>query len=253
MTVGDAHAVVTGAGCGIGAAIATALAAAGMRVTLMGRRLQVLQETAAALNRAHCLAVDVTEPSQVSSAFAAARADCGPVQVLVNNAGTAVSGAYLKLDEQDWHHCLEVNLFAAHLCVKATLPDMLAAGQGRVINIASTAALRGYSYVAPYVASKHALLGLTRALAVEFATSGITFNAVCPGYTETDMLSRSIENIVEKTGRSREEAVAELVRFNPQGRFIQPQEVARTVVWLCSEDARSINGQAISVSGGETF
>ena len=247
------HAVVTGAGRGIGAAITKALAAAGMRITLMGRDLDVLESTAAALDQTRCTAMDVTDPARVSDAFDRARTDFGPVDVLVNNAGAVLSNPYLKLDDKDWHQCLEVNLLGADHCIQAVLPDMLASNRGRVINIASTAALRGYAYVAPYVAAKHALLGLTRALATEFATSGVTFNAVCPGFTDTEMVKRSIDNILDKTGCSRQEALAELVRFNPQGRLIQPPEVAQAVLWLCSEDARSVNGQAISIAGGETF
>ena len=247
------HAVVTGAGRGIGAAISNALAASGMRITLMGRDLDVLESTAAALDQTRCTAMDVTDPSRVCDAFDRARADFGPVDVLVNNAGAALSNPYLKLDDKDWQQCLEVNLLGADRCVQAVLPDMLASNWGRVINIASTAALRGYAYVAPYVAAKHALLGLTRALATEFAKSGVTFNAVCPGFTDTEMVKRSIDNILDKTGCSRQEALAELVRFNPQGRLIQPPEVAQAVLWLCSEEARSVNGQAISIAGGETF
>ena len=247
------HAVVTGAGRGIGAAITNALAAAGMRITLMGRDLDVLESTAAALDQTRCTAMDVTDPAKVSDAFDRARTDFGPVDVLVNNAGAALSNPYLKLDDKDWQQCLEVNLLGADHCIQAVLPDMLASNRGRVINIASTAALRGYAYVAPYVAAKHALLGLTRALATEFAKSGVTFNAVCPGFTDTEMVKRSIDNILDKTGCSRQEALAELVRFNPQGRLIQPPEVAQAVLWLCSEEARSVNGQAISIAGGETF
>ena len=156
------HAVVTGAGRGIGAAITNALAAAGMRITLMGRDLDVLESTAAALDQTRCTAMDVTDPAKVSDAFDRARTDFGPVDVLVNNAGAALSNPYLKLDDKDWHQCLEVNLLGADHCIQAVLPDMLASNRGRVINIASTAALRGYAYVAPYVAAKHALLGLTR-------------------------------------------------------------------------------------------
>lgn len=248
----DAHAVVTGGGRGIGAAIAVALAGAGARLTILGRDPERLADTARGLPCARAEVTDVTDPADLKHALARARAEFGPVRILVNNAGTALSQAYLKLDEYDWRQCLEVNLMGAHHCTQATLPDMIEESHGRVINIASTAALRGYAYVAPYVASKHALLGLTRALASEFSQTGVTFNAVCPGYTETEMLERTLDRIIEKTGRPRNHALDELVRFNPQRRLVQPEEVARTVLWLCGEDARSITGQAISVSGGET-
>ena len=253
-TLHNKHAVVTGAGRGIGAAIATTLAAAGCKVTLMGRTQSHLDNRVAELgSNTHPVAVDVTNAEAVTAAFERARARFGPVDILVNNAGAANAKPYLKSSNDHWHNCLAVNLNGVHYCTQAALPDMLASGAGRVINIASTAAQKGYAYVAAYTAAKHGVLGLTRALALEFATKGITINAVCPGYTETDIIKEAIRNIVEKTGRSEEEARAELTKANPQKRLIQPQEVADSVVWLCSEQARSVTGQAIAIAGGEVM
>ena len=194
------HAVITGAGRGIGAAIAKALVEAGCKVTLMGRTQSHLDKRAAELgDNAQSIPVDVTDSNAVTEAFAKARTTFGPVDILVNNAGAAVAKPYLKSSEDDWHNCLAVNLNGVHYCTLAALPDMLEKGAGRIVNIASTAARKGYAYVAAYTAAKHGVLGLTRALALEFATKGITINAVCPGYTETDIVKDAIKNIVEKT------------------------------------------------------
>ena len=249
----DKHAVVTGAGQGIGAAIADALAGTGARLTLMGRTRELLERKAADLDAAQAVPVDVTDPNRVAGAFASARERSGPVDVLINNAGAAEARPYLKMSDDDWHAALAVNLSGVHYCTHAVLPQMLERGWGRIINIASTAAQKGYAYVSAYTAAKHGVLGLTRALALEFARSGVTFNAVCPGYTDTDVIRRAVENIVAATGRSEEEALAELTRVNPQGRLIQPVEVANAVVWLCREDSSSITGQALSVAGGEVM
>jgi NAD(P)-dependent dehydrogenase (short-subunit alcohol dehydrogenase family) len=249
------HAVVTGAGQGIGAEIATALAACGANVTLMGRRLEPLASTAALLpptSRSHAVVVDVTQPGQVESAFAQAREQLGPVSILVNNAGQAQSAPFADTSLELWNQMLAVNLTGTFLCTQAALPDLMS-GWGRIVNIASTAAQRGYAYVSAYAAAKHGVLGLTRSLALEVARSGITVNAVCPGYTETELLRASIDKVVEKTGRTPQAARAEFERTNPQRRLIQPAEVAATVLWLCSEGAASITGQALSVSGGEVM
>ncbi|MCV6603681.1 MAG: SDR family oxidoreductase [Porticoccaceae bacterium] len=248
------HAIVTGAGRGIGAAIARALCEAGCKVTLMGRTQSHLKRRVAELgDNAQAIAVDVTDAKAVSAAFEQARASFGSVDILVNNAGAATAKPYLKSSLDDWHSCLAVNLNGVHYCTQAALPDMLEKGTGRIINIASTAAQKGYAYVAAYSAAKHGVLGLTRALALEFATKGITVNAICPGYTETDIVKSAIANIVEKTGRGEQQAREELTKSNPQGRLIQPQEVADTVLWLCGPQAGSITGQGISVAGGEVM
>lgn len=250
------HALVTGGGTGIGAAVAGALAAEGARLTLVGRRIEVVNDTATKLrsletNGVSCFAADVTDPDQVREAFAHARAAHGPIDILVNNAGAAESAPFAKLDLEAWRRAMAINLDALFLVTQAALPNLLESGTGRIVTIASTAGLKGYAYTAPYVAAKHGAIGFTRALAAEFARTDLTVNAVCPGFTETEIVARSVETIAAKTGRSAEEARAGLARFNPQGRLIDPQEVADTVVWLCLPSSRSITGQAIVVAGGE--
>lgn len=249
------HAVITGAARGIGRAIAQALAEQGATLTLMGRSLAPLHELARELpGGPHAVAaVDVADADSVKAAFASAREQVGPIQILVNNAGQADSAPFAKTSLELWQRMLAVNLTGSFLCAQAALPDMLAAGWGRIVNIASTAGLTGYAYVSAYVASKHGVVGMTRALALELARKGVTVNAVCPGYTETDILRESIANVIAKTGRSEEEARAEFTAGNPQGRIVQPEEVADAVRWLCSPAAASITGQAISVSGGEVM
>ena len=244
------HAVVTGGASGIGEAIAQHLAAAGMRVTLMGRNPERLLATAKRL-KAASQQVDITNADDVQRGFTAAVAANGPVNILVNNAGAAESCTFSKMDNELWDRMLAVNLTGTYLCTKAVIDDMSKAGFGRVINIASTASQKGYAYVSAYCAAKHGVLGLTRALALEMARKGVTVNAICPGFTDTDMVSRSIDTIVESTGMGREAALAELVKNNPQGRLIQPGEIAQAVLWLCHADSASVTGQAITVAGGE--
>ncbi len=227
------HAVVTGGNRGIGEAVVQALQGAGFRTTVMSRSS----------------GVDVTDAAAVADAFAALDA---PVDVLVNNAGIAPSTPFSRMDESHWHDTFAVNVHGAFYCTRAVLPALAKRGGGRVINIASTAGLKGYGYVAAYVASKHALVGLTRALAAEYAASDVTINAICPGFAETDLLRASLDNIIDKTGRDEAEARAALASSNPQGRFIEPEEVAAAVLWLVSDAARSVTGQCISISGGET-
>lgn len=250
------HALVTGAARGIGAAIARVLAADGARITLLGRRRDALQQLADALPGssagAHGVVVaDVSDASQVQAAFGLAREVRGPVAVLVNNAGQAASAAFAKTSLELWQRMLAVNLTGTFLCAKAALPDMLQAGRGRIVNIASTAGQKGYAYVGAYAAAKHGVIGLTRSLALEVAHKGVTVNAVCPGYTETDILHDSIANVVAQTGRSMDAARAGFAAANPQQRIVQPDEVADAVRWLCRDAAAAITGQSISVSGGE--
>jgi NAD(P)-dependent dehydrogenase (short-subunit alcohol dehydrogenase family) len=253
-SVSARHALVTGGGQGIGAAVARALVAQGLRVTVLGRRIDVVTALAQTdPDHLHAVAADVADVAQVVAALASARARFGRIDVLVNNAGQAVSAPFLKTDATLWQQMLDVNLTGTMVCMQAVLPDMLEAGWGRIVNVASTAGQVGYAYVAAYCAAKHGVIGLTRSVALEMATKGITVNAVCPGYTETDIVRESIARVVAKTGRSAEQARAEFVKSNPQGRLVQPEEVADAVAWLCSAGAGAVTGQAISVSGGEVM
>ena len=252
MTIATRHAVVTGAARGIGAAIASALIGAGARVTLLGRDAQRLASLAATLQgETCCVAADVSDPAEVTRAFAEARGRLGPIAILVNNAGQAETAPFGRMSLDVWHRMLAVNLTGTMLCSQAALPDMVDAAYGRIVNIASTAALRGFRYGAAYAASKHGVLGLTRSLAVEVADRGITVNAICPGYVETDMMGQAIDNVMARTGRTREEARAYFASQNPQQRVVQPGEVAEAVLWLCGDGAAGVNGAAIPISGGD--
>jgi len=253
---GRHHAVITGGGRGIGAAIAEALARRGASVSLIGRNMEVLQATANRISQDHGVRVatasaDVADEAAVQKAMAAVRNTLGAPTILVNNAGVAVSAPFLKSDASFWRKVLDIDLMGSVYCTRAVLPAMLESKWGRIVNIASTAGVTGLAYVTTYCAAKHAMVGLTRSLAIETARTGVTVNAVCPGYTDTDMTAQSISNIMQKTGRSREEAMASLVSRNPQGKLVQPVEVADTVVWLCGESASSVTGQSIVIAGGE--
>ncbi|PMS15086.1 3-hydroxyacyl-CoA dehydrogenase [Trinickia dabaoshanensis] len=252
----DMHAVVTGGGSGIGAAIARALVDAGARVTLIGRDPAKLEAQRLALgpsHAVHCVTADITQPDAVENAFASARDALGPVDILVNNAGQAQAAPFGKTDLGLWQRMLDVNLTGTFLCTQAALPAMIERGFGRIVNVASTAGQIGYAYVAAYCAAKHGVIGLTRALALETATTGVTVNAVCPGYTETPLLQTSLDQVVAKTGRSTDDARAALQRTNPQRRFIEPDEVAHAVLWLVMPESGSMTGQSISISGGEVM
>ncbi len=252
----DQHAIVTGGGRGIGAAIAAALAREGATVSVLGRdggRLAAQVEALGGSSRAQAVTVDVADEASVRAAFAAIHGRFGRVDILVNNAGQAESAPFARTDSALWQRMLAVNLTGTYLCTRAALPEMIARGAGRIVNVASTAGLVGYAYVAAYCAAKHGVVGLTRALALECAKSGVTVNAVCPGYTETDLVRGAVAGIMQKTGRSEAEARAALVARNPQARMVQPAEVANAVLWLCLPGSEAITGQAIAVAGGEVM
>lgn len=242
------HAVVTGGGSGIGAAVARKLSDLGAKVTLMGRRLDALERTASGLKQARAVACDVGNETLVERAFAQAVQGFGPVSALVNNAGIATSVPFHKLTLEGFRQVLDINLLGTFLCTRAALVGMLEAKAGRIVNVASTAGLDGHRYITAYSASKHGVIGLTKCLADEVAAKGITVNAVCPGYTETDMAQLAIRTVIASTGKSEAEARALIAKQNPQGRMIQPQEVAEAVAWLCSPAAGGITGQAIVIA-----
>lgn len=250
------HALVTGGATGIGFAIAQALVAQGVKVTIAGRTASALELAVDKLRdggQIDYVVMDVSSADSVSGAFWHAAQVYGDIDILVNNAGQASSASFLNTSEEQWQQMLAVNLTGTFLCSQQALPAMLKNGWGRIINVASTAGLKGYAYVAAYCAAKHGVIGMTRALAMEVANKGVTVNAVCPGYTETDIVKQAVANIVAKTGRSEEQARAELAAGNPQKRLIQPEEVADAVLWLCSPASAAQNGQAIAVAGGEVM
>jgi NAD(P)-dependent dehydrogenase (short-subunit alcohol dehydrogenase family) len=250
------HALVTGGARGIGEAIARALLDQGARVTILGRGADALAQTAGALGTwgtISAVRADVSDADAVARAFAEARDRSGPIDILINNAGAAESAPFRKIDAPLWRRMMAVNLDGTFHCIHEALPAMLQARWGRIVNVASTAGLVGYRYVSAYCAAKHGVVGLTRALALETATFGITVNAVCPGYTDTAMTTRTIENIVARTGAAPAEVLATLTAQNPQNRLLTPGEVAHAVVRLCVPGTEAITGQAIAVTGAEAM
>ena len=253
------HAVVTGGGRGLGAVIAAALADRGADLTLMGRTATTLEAHAGALHRSsgvrtQAIVCDVTKPDDVRRAFDEAARTLGDVRILVNNAGQAEAAPFTDISLEAWQRLIDVNLTGTFLCTQQVLRGMMAAGSGRIVNIASVAGLTGATRIAAYCAAKHGVVGLTRALAAETARQGITVNAVCPGYTEdTDMFSAAIESVMRSTGESEGKARSILAKRSPRGVLTTPQEVADAVVWLCSPGASAITGQAIAVAGGEVM
>jgi len=243
MAESEKHALITGGGSGIGLAIARVFAENAISVTIAGRNLARLKETGLPF-----LEIDVTDEASVIEGVK----QCGPIDIFVANAGAAATATALKTTRQVWDQMIAVNLTSAYLCAREALPQMVDRGWGRFIVIASTASLKGYAYAGAYAAAKHGVIGWVRALAIELAKTGVTSNAICPGYTDTALVSTAIENIVQKTGRPKQDALKVLVKGNPMGRLIKPEEVAQAALWLASDGASAINGQAIAIDGAET-
>lgn len=249
MIVKDSHIVITGAGTGVGAAIARLLDQQGAKLTLLGRRLEAVTEVASSLQQAQAFSADVTDPASMAAALQRARQTFGPVNMAIANAGAVESKAFHKMTSADWQACLEVNLSGCFNTFQACVTDMLSQGEGRLVAVASTAGLRGYAYVSAYSAAKHGVVGLVKALALELAAKNITTNAVCPGYTRTPLLDGSMQRIVDATGCTLAEAEAQLVGDNPLGRLIEPEEVAASVLHVISQP--SMNGHCLTLNGGE--
>jgi NAD(P)-dependent dehydrogenase (short-subunit alcohol dehydrogenase family) len=245
------HAVVTGGGKGIGLAIASAFSGLGIVVGIVGRDMAALEAAVSRGEARYAVAADVTDPESIRGAVAKAGREA-PIDILVNNAGGVETGPFRRLDDAVFERQLTLNLMGTVRMTRAVLPGMVERGFGRIINVASTAGLKGYPYVSAYVAAKHAVIGFTRALALETAKLGVTVNALCPGYTDTELMRSSVEKVRAKTGGSAEAVLAELTAANPQARLVAPREVAAAAVFLASRGAGSVNGQAIAIDGGET-
>ena len=250
MTLQGQRALVTGGGRGLGRAIAAGLTQAGAVVSILGRDEATLKEAVAAGVAADCAACDVRDEASVSAALDKLSRQHA-FDIAVANAGAVETGPFMRSDSERFRRMLDINLIGTVNLFHATLPAMLEHRRGRLIAIASTAGYRGYPYVSAYTAAKHAVVGLVKSLALETARSGVTVNAVCPGYADTDMATASIDNVANKTGKSREEALAAMIKDNPQGRLIAPEEVAAAVLYLCGPGSDAVTGQSLMVNGGE--
>ena len=250
-TLAGHHAVVTGGGRGIGRATARALAHAGAVVTVMGRTAGTLIEAVAQGDASAYAVADVTDPAAVNAAMKSAEGECGPISILVANAGAADTAPFIKSSPELFRRMFEVNTIGSVHAIQAVLAGMIERGFGRVVAVASTSGLKGYGYASAYCAAKHAVVGLVRALAAETTRTGVTVNAVCPTYTDTDLIDVSLQRIVQTTGRSREDALAGLLKGTPMGRLVRPDEVAAAVVFLCLPEAAAITGTALPIAGGE--
>lgn len=245
------HALVTGGGRGIGRAVAAALAGAGATVTVLGRQKAALDDAVAAQHAAGAIVADVTDPAAIEAGVKQAEGARGPFDILVANAGAASSASFGKTDPAQFQKLFDLNVMGIVHATRAVLAGMVARKFGRIVAVASTAGLKGYPYVSAYCTSKHAVVGLVRSLAVETAKTGVTVNAVCPGYTDTDLVRESVTSVSGKTGKSYDEVVAQYVKDVPMARLIRPEEVAAAVLYLCSADAGAVTGTAMTIAGGE--
>jgi NAD(P)-dependent dehydrogenase (short-subunit alcohol dehydrogenase family) len=245
------HALVTGGGRGIGRAVAAALSAAGAAVTVLGRQKAALDDAVSAGDAVGLIAADVTDAEAVEAGIKAAEAARGPFDILVANAGGVSTSPFGKTNPAQFQKLFDLNVMGIVHATRAVLPGMVSRKFGRIVAVASTAGLKGYPYVTAYCTTKHAVVGLVRSLAVETAKTGVTVNAICPGYTDTDLVRESVASVTAKTGKTSDEVVAQYVKDVPMARLIKPQEVAAAVLYLCSNDAGAVTGTAMTVAGGE--